>query len=90
MADRERYIPGPASGAEVRKGGEKWTLILVRELRQPRIHLLKRPRIQAVEAALCVHRRFHETGLAQHPQVLGHGGLRHTKPTLDFSHRLLG
>jgi len=33
MADRERYIPGPASGAEVRKDGEKWTLILVRELR---------------------------------------------------------
>jgi uncharacterized protein YndB with AHSA1/START domain len=31
--DREQYIPGPASGAQVRKGGEKWTLILVRELR---------------------------------------------------------
>jgi uncharacterized protein YndB with AHSA1/START domain len=33
MTDRDRYIPGPASGAEVRKEGEKWTLILVRELR---------------------------------------------------------
>jgi len=33
MPDREEYTPGPASGAEVRKGGEKWTLILVRELR---------------------------------------------------------
>ena len=33
MSDREHYTPGPASGAEVRKGGEKWTLILVRELR---------------------------------------------------------
>jgi len=33
MIDRERYTPGPASGAEVRKDGEKWTLILVRELR---------------------------------------------------------
>ena len=32
MTDRERYTPGPASGAEVRKDGEKWTLILVREL----------------------------------------------------------
>jgi uncharacterized protein YndB with AHSA1/START domain len=31
--DREQYTPGPASGAEVRKDGEKWTLILVRELR---------------------------------------------------------
>ena len=27
------YTPGPASGAQVRKNGEKWTLILVRELR---------------------------------------------------------
>jgi activator of Hsp90 ATPase-like protein len=33
MADRAQYAPGPASGAQVRKGGEKWTLILVRELR---------------------------------------------------------
>jgi uncharacterized protein YndB with AHSA1/START domain len=33
MTDREQYIPGPASGAEIRKDGEKWTLILVRELR---------------------------------------------------------
>jgi len=38
VTDREQYIPGPASGAQVRKGlgqnGEdKWTLILVRELR---------------------------------------------------------
>ncbi len=33
MTDREQYTPGPASGAQIRKGGEKWTLILVRELR---------------------------------------------------------
>src|SRR5450432_1158813 len=32
MTDREQYIPGPASGAQVRKDGDKWTLILVREL----------------------------------------------------------
>ncbi len=32
MTDRE-YAPGPASGAQVRKDGEEWTLILVRELR---------------------------------------------------------
>jgi uncharacterized protein YndB with AHSA1/START domain len=31
--DRQPYVPGPAFGAEVRKDGEKWTLILVRELR---------------------------------------------------------
>ena len=33
MTDRDHYTPGPASGAQVRKDGEKWTLILVRELR---------------------------------------------------------
>src|SRR6185312_15758299 len=35
MTNREQYAPGPASGVEVRKDGEKWTLILVRELRHP-------------------------------------------------------
>jgi uncharacterized protein YndB with AHSA1/START domain len=33
MSTREQYTPGPANGAQVRKDGEKWTLILVRELR---------------------------------------------------------
>src|SRR6201995_3509070 len=33
MIDRKQYPPGPAHGAQVRKDGEKWTLILVRELR---------------------------------------------------------
>jgi uncharacterized protein YndB with AHSA1/START domain len=33
MMDREQYQPGPASGAEVRKDGDQWTLVLVRELR---------------------------------------------------------
>jgi uncharacterized protein YndB with AHSA1/START domain len=33
MTDQEQYTPGPANGAEVRKDGEKWTLVLVRELR---------------------------------------------------------
>ena len=33
MTDREHYTPGPASGAQIRKHGEKWTLILVSELR---------------------------------------------------------
>ncbi len=33
MTDRDQYTPGPASGAQIRKDGEKWTLILVRELR---------------------------------------------------------
>jgi uncharacterized protein YndB with AHSA1/START domain len=35
MTDRQQYTPGPACEAEIRKDGEKWTLILVRELRHP-------------------------------------------------------
>ena len=40
MLGREQYTPGPASGARIRKdrgrnGEQKWTLILVRELRHP-------------------------------------------------------
>jgi uncharacterized protein YndB with AHSA1/START domain len=33
MTDRAQYAPGPATGAKVQKDGEKWTLVLVRELR---------------------------------------------------------
>ena len=33
MTDRVEYTPGPANLAHVQKGGEKWTLVLVRELR---------------------------------------------------------
>ena len=33
MSDGQLYTPGPASGADVRKDGDKWTLVLVRELR---------------------------------------------------------
>jgi uncharacterized protein YndB with AHSA1/START domain len=32
---RETYAPGPAAGAQVRKEGDRWTLVLVRELRHP-------------------------------------------------------
>ena len=34
--DREKYSPGPASGARIeKKAGDQWTLVLVRELRHP-------------------------------------------------------
>ena len=33
MTAREQYAPGQAHGAQIRKDGESWTLILVRELR---------------------------------------------------------
>jgi uncharacterized protein YndB with AHSA1/START domain len=35
MSTRAKYAPGPAAGASVRKDGDKWTLIVVRELRHP-------------------------------------------------------
>lgn len=35
MSNREPYTPGPAASAEIRKDGERWTLVLVRELRHP-------------------------------------------------------
>ena len=33
MSDREQYTPGPATGAHVRKDGNKGTLVLTRDLR---------------------------------------------------------
>lgn len=33
MTAREQYTPGPAGGAHIEKDGEKWTLVLVRNLR---------------------------------------------------------
>jgi uncharacterized protein YndB with AHSA1/START domain len=35
MSSANTYMPGPAMGAEVQKDGDKWTLVLVRELRHP-------------------------------------------------------
>jgi uncharacterized protein YndB with AHSA1/START domain len=33
MTTREQYTPGPASVARIRKDGEEWTLVLVKQLR---------------------------------------------------------
>ena len=35
MSAREQYAPGSATGAEIRKDGEQWTLVLVRDLPHP-------------------------------------------------------
>jgi uncharacterized protein YndB with AHSA1/START domain len=35
MNSREQYMPGAAAGAEVRKDGDTWTLVLVRDLSHP-------------------------------------------------------
>jgi uncharacterized protein YndB with AHSA1/START domain len=36
MTDLQPYTPGPATGAHIQKDGDKWTLVLVRELRHSR------------------------------------------------------
>ncbi len=74
MAFESIYVSGPKAA----------------EWREPGVDLLKRFRFQAVEAALCIHRGLHETGIAQHPEVLRHRRLRHMELTLDLSHGLLG
>jgi uncharacterized protein YndB with AHSA1/START domain len=35
MSSREQYAPGVASAARIQKDGEKWTLVLVRDLHHP-------------------------------------------------------
>src|SRR6187401_2297715 len=35
MSNAETYVPGPASGAQIQKDGETWTLVLVRQLHHP-------------------------------------------------------
>jgi uncharacterized protein YndB with AHSA1/START domain len=35
MSSRQTYAPSAAYGAEIRKGGDTWTLVLVRELHHP-------------------------------------------------------
>ena len=35
MTSREKYAPGAAFGAEIRKEGDVWTLVLVRDLHHP-------------------------------------------------------
>lgn len=35
MTNRPTYEPGPATGSEVKKDGDEWTLVVKRELRHP-------------------------------------------------------
>lgn len=35
MTNRQTYVPGPATGAEIQKDGENWTLVITRDLRHP-------------------------------------------------------
>jgi len=51
---------------------------------EPCIEFLKWFRLQTVEPPLCVHRRLHEPGIAQHAQVLRNGRLGHAELALDL------
>src|SRR5438270_11816354 len=55
------------------------------ERSQPGVDRLKWLGSQPVETALGVHRGFHETGLSQHPQVFGNGGLRQSQLLFDIT-----
>ncbi len=35
MSHHKKYVPGRATGAEIQKDGDKWTLVVVRDLRHP-------------------------------------------------------
>src|SRR5438876_5131113 len=50
MSSREQYAPGAASGAEVRKDGEKWTLVLVRDLPHNPENVRRRSRTPSISA----------------------------------------
>ena len=58
------------------------------ERSEPRFHFAEWLGFQPVQTPLRVDRGFHKSSVAQHPQVLGHGRLRHSKLTLDLSDRL--
>ena len=51
MSNREKYVPGPAAGAEIQKDGEKWTLVLVRELSHPPIASRRKDPMKSEETA---------------------------------------
>ena len=68
MSNRESYAPGAASGARVQKEGEKWTLVLVRDLRHPPAMVAGRPEIDRVPGARLVHEVGDRPGLKQRCQ----------------------
>lgn len=65
MSDREQYTPGPASGARIDKDGEKWTLVLARDLRHSP---------EKVWQALTDPAQLHEWALFEADGSLGRAG----------------
>jgi len=60
------------------------------ELSEPSVEFLKRSRLQAIEAALCVDSRFDEPGVAKDAQMLGDGWLRHAEIAFNLANGLAG
>ena len=52
---------------------------------QPGVDLHERLGPDPVDAPLSFDARFDEARLAEHPEVLGHGGLRHPQLALDLA-----
>ena len=77
MTDREQYTPGPASGAQVRKDGENWTLILVRELRHSPEQVWQALTDPAQAARVGALRRRQEPGYGWNHGEAHHGGSAH-------------
>src|SRR5438093_3454268 len=74
MSSRERCGAGGSSGAEVRKDGEKWTLVLVRDLSHPPAKVWKAGgRGRGRERASTSLHLFGPQRQKRHPAHIAHG-----------------
>jgi len=92
MTHREQYVPGPARGAQVRKDGERWTLILVRDLRHPPAMVweaITNPVHLREWAPFDVDGNLSAVGAPVKLTWVGTGNVIETRVTRADSHRLL-
>src|SRR5579871_2987376 len=92
MSRRESYLPGPPRGAQVRKIGENWTLVLVRELRHAPSKVwqaLTDPAELREWAPFEVDRRIDSTGPVKMSWVAAPGPMPDTQVTQADPPRLL-
>jgi hypothetical protein len=73
MTDRERYAPGSAREAHVRKGGEKWTLTLCKRIAPAATESLAGANRSGASARLGFLRRRWEPGYRWNGEA-HHGG----------------
>lgn len=92
MSHSAPYAPGPASAARVQKNGEKWTLILVRDLRHPPERVwdaLTEPGHLREWAPFEVDGNLAQVGATVHLTWLGTGHVSETKVTRAEPPRVL-